>query len=164
MVDVPVDDRDPLEPELRLRVPRGDRDVVEEAEAHRAARQRMVSRRSHECEAALLGGLDRAARRQQGRFVAGRRRDGVGIQQRRRLDRLDLVDVRGLVAALYLLTRGGAALDDLEGPEQRLQARLRLDVRLRRVQLRELRMAYERHRHGPTDRLVISDGRASSAF
>ena len=35
VVDVEVDDRDPLEPELGLRVPGRDRDVAEDAEAHR---------------------------------------------------------------------------------------------------------------------------------
>jgi hypothetical protein len=35
VVDVPVDDRDPLDAESVLCVPRCDRDVAEEAEAHR---------------------------------------------------------------------------------------------------------------------------------
>ena len=39
VVDVEVDDRDALERRVRLRDARGDRDVVEEAEAHRAVRR-----------------------------------------------------------------------------------------------------------------------------
>ena len=44
VVDVEVDDRDALEAELALRRARRDRDVVEQAEAHRPVGQRVVAR------------------------------------------------------------------------------------------------------------------------
>jgi hypothetical protein len=44
------------------------------------------------------------------------------------------------VAALYLFTRGRLPLEDVEGFEQRLEPRPRLDVRLGRMQLRQLLM------------------------
>jgi hypothetical protein len=103
----------------------------------------MVAGRTHEREAAPLDGCDGAARRQQPGLVARRRGDGVRVEQGRDLDRLDDVDVGRLVAALYLFTRGGRALDDLEGLQQRLEPRPCLDVGLRRMELGQLRMAYE---------------------
>jgi hypothetical protein len=59
------------------------------------------------------------------------------------VDRLEPVEVRGLVTAFYLFTRGRPALDDVERLEERLEPSARLDVRLRRVQLCERRVAYE---------------------
>jgi hypothetical protein len=47
------------------------------------------------------------------------------------------------VAAFYLFTRGGLALDELELVEESAQAVTALDVRLGRVQLRERRVAQE---------------------
>src|SRR5581483_1725763 len=48
VVDVPVDDGDLLETVVLLRVTRRDRDVVEEAEAHREVRRRVVPGRPDE--------------------------------------------------------------------------------------------------------------------
>src|SRR6185437_1379993 len=61
------------------------------------------------------------------------------------VDRLEPVEVRGLVAALYLFTRGRPALDDVEGRQERLQPLAALDVRLRRVEPRQVVMTYEVH-------------------
>jgi hypothetical protein len=47
------------------------------------------------------------------------------------------------VTALYLFTRGGPSLDDVEGPEQGFETDTRLDMRLRRVELGQGGMAYE---------------------
>jgi len=47
VVDVPVEDRDLFPAVLRLRVARGDRDVVEYAEPHRAALSGMMARRAN---------------------------------------------------------------------------------------------------------------------
>ena len=47
MVHVPVGDEHTAHAVLRLRVPRSDRDIVEEAEAHALLRRRMMSRRPH---------------------------------------------------------------------------------------------------------------------
>ena len=52
VVDVPVEDRHPLEPMLRLRRAGRDRDVVEQAEAHRPVGRRVVARGPDEGEAA----------------------------------------------------------------------------------------------------------------
>ena len=69
VVDVPVEDRDALEAELGLRETGGDGDVVEEAEAHRAAGERMVAGWPYEREAVALDGLDRAPGGEQRRAV-----------------------------------------------------------------------------------------------
>ena len=61
LVDVDVDDRDSRQAELRLRVPRGDRNVVHETEAHRTLGERVVPGRPHEREAAAVDGLERDA-------------------------------------------------------------------------------------------------------
>jgi hypothetical protein len=117
----------------------------------------VVPRRPDEREAVSLHGFDRATRRQERRLVAGLRGDRVGIEQRRHGDRLEPVDIRGLVAALDLLPRCRPALDDVERREQRLEPRPRLDVRLRRMELRERRVAYEFDR-------IASANVPSSAF
>ena len=103
VVDVPVDDRDPLEAELGLRRARRDRDVVEEAEAHRAVGGRVVAGRPHEREAAGADRLDRAAGGEQRRLVARLRRRRVAVEPGRSVDAADPRDVLGGVAALDLL-------------------------------------------------------------
>ncbi len=57
VVHVVVDDRDPREPELRLRVARRDRHVVEHAEPHRLVGERVVAGRANEREAAAIDRL-----------------------------------------------------------------------------------------------------------
>ena len=69
VVDVPVDDRHPLRPELCLRRAGGDRDVVEEAEAHRAVGGRVMAGRPDDRERTARGRLDRRARGKEGGVV-----------------------------------------------------------------------------------------------
>ena len=79
VVDVPVEDRHPLDAELRLRPPRRDRNVVEEAEPHRAVPQGVVPRGTDDGETATPDRLDGSAGGQQSRFVARRRADRVRV-------------------------------------------------------------------------------------
>ena len=65
VVHVPVDDRDALQAELRLGPARGDRHVVEQAEAHRPLALGVVARRPREGEPAAADGFDRRAGREQ---------------------------------------------------------------------------------------------------
>ena len=99
--------------------------------------------RADEREGAALDGLARAACREQRRFPAGRRGDGVRVEQGRDLERREPVEVVGVVAALDLFARGGPAFDHVEGVQQCEQPLPRVGVRLDRVELREERMAYE---------------------
>jgi hypothetical protein len=101
----------------------------------------MVAGRPDEREPAALRRLDRAAGREQRSLPARVGGNGVGIEQRRDFDRLEPVQVRGLVAALDLLPRRRRAFEDLEAVENDREPLPRLDVRLRRVQLGERGMA-----------------------
>src|SRR5205814_6698397 len=111
VMDVPVEDRDPLEPEGRLRVTGGDRGAVEDAEAHRAARERMVARRPREREASALDRLDGRAGGEESRLEGRLRRDRVHVEPRLGRDRPDTFDVLAGVTALDLLDRRGARLE-----------------------------------------------------
>jgi hypothetical protein len=71
VVHVEVDDRDATDAAHRLHVACCDRNVVHQAKAHRALRRRVVSRRPHEREPTGLGGVDRAAGREEARLPAG---------------------------------------------------------------------------------------------
>jgi hypothetical protein len=102
-----------------------------------------VAGRPDQRETAALDRVERAARREERRLPARLRGNRVRVEQGRNLDRREPVEVSGVVAALYLLTRGGPALDYVEGLEQRLEPRARFDVRLRRVELGERGVAYE---------------------
>src|SRR6186997_2355146 len=57
---IPIDDRDPLDPELLLRVPCRDDDVPEDAETHRRVAEGMVPWWAHERETTDLDCADRA--------------------------------------------------------------------------------------------------------
>jgi hypothetical protein len=96
-----------------------------------------------EREPAPLDRLERTARGEQCGVPARLRGDRVGVEQGRRLDRGESVEIGGLVTVLYLFTRGGSPFNDVEGFQQRFEARTGLDVRLRRMELREARVAYE---------------------
>ena len=50
VVDVPVEDREALDAELALQHPRGDRDVVDQAKAHRPIRLSVMARRAERGE------------------------------------------------------------------------------------------------------------------
>ena len=134
--------------ELALREARRDRGVVEEAEAHRPVRQRVVSRRAGEGEASELHRLDRGAGRQQRRLVGGLRADRVRVEQGRvsaRGDdahRLDVVDV---VHGGELGDRRRAGLDEVRiGVVERPDALLAFGMAAGRVRLGERPMADER--------------------
>ena len=79
VMDVEIDDRHPLGAVRRLGVARGDRGVVEEAEAHRVRGFGVMARRAG-CDKGvanlaahdLIDGEDRAAGRSQRGFVAAR--------------------------------------------------------------------------------------------
>ena len=84
VVDVPVEDGDALVPLLQ-EPRRGDGDVVEEAEAHRPVRGRVVSGRAdererHETVLPQVRGQQRAAGREKRRLVAVRRDVRVRVQ------------------------------------------------------------------------------------
>jgi hypothetical protein len=78
----------------------------------------VVARWAHEREAAAVDRAEGAACGEQRGVVARRRRDGVRVEERRDLERLDPVEVAGVVDALDVLTRGGRPFDDLEPLEQ----------------------------------------------
>ena len=94
VVDVPVDDRDALDAELGLRVAGGDRDVVEDAEAHRRVPAAhggpggRTSAKPPRSTAAIAepGGEERRLERRPGR-------DRVAVEPGRLAQRPDLRDV-----------------------------------------------------------------------
>ncbi len=124
----------------RLRGPRGDGDVVEEAEPHLPAAQGVVARRAHEREHAQPGGLDRRSGREQGRLVRGAGADRVRVEPDRLLDLADPLDVPGRVAALEVLAQRGQRLLGREPLEERQQPLGRLGMPEGRVQPRQRRM------------------------
>ena len=135
---------DALEAELGLRETGGDGDVVEEAEAHRAARERMVAGWPHEREAVALDGLDRASGGQQRRTVGRLRYRRVGVEPRRPVDGPHDVEVRLRVAAEDLrLGRLPRVCPLREGLVQHRHSRRGLRMVARRVQLSEVCVAYE---------------------
>ena len=149
VVHVPVDDRDPLQAELGLGVARGDDDVAEDAEAHRAVLEGVVPWWPDEREAAELDRPDRAAGRKPRRLVGRGLTDRVPVEPALVLDRLDPVDVRGVVHAFDGSARGPSTLD--LGPECHEQVAqpllgLGMPVVPGRVQVRHRRMADEIHR------------------
>jgi hypothetical protein len=91
----------------------------------------VVARRADEREASALHRVDRAAGGEQRGFPARLGGDRVRVEERRRVDCLEPVEVRGLVTAFYLFTRGGPALDDVELGQEGLEPLAVLGVRLR---------------------------------
>ncbi len=147
VVHVEVEDRDALRAMRLDRVHGADGDVVEDAEAHRARRRRVMPGRAHRAERGArlavhhrVGGRHDGARRAQGRgkraCVHRRIRVEAGIAAPRgRFE--DEVHVRGIVDALEVLARGERRLPDREARgeprgfergEYRLQPRGRLRV------------------------------------
>jgi len=125
-VDVPIEDRDPADAQLFLRVARRHDDVVEEAEAHRPVGERMVTGRANEREPAAVDGVERDARRERRRLPRGLRGDRVRIELDGPFDRLQLREVLGNVSAEQLLL-GRAARDrcSVESREALLPLRVR---------------------------------------
>ena len=105
VVHVVVDDRDPREPELRLRVARRDRHVVEHAEAHRAVGEGVVAGRADQREAAAIDCLQGDPGREHGGLPGRLGRDRVVVEEQRQLDRLQEREVIGRVHASQLLVR-----------------------------------------------------------
>ena len=139
-------------PQFALCEARRDGDAVEDAEAHRGARTRVVARRPHEGEALLLDGADRRAGGEEGGRVRGLGADRVGIEQHgaaglgRPPHRLDVVAV---VAGLQLSDRGRPGCEySGKACQEHAQALLSLRVVARRVEAREVRMADDRFHGG----------------
>ena len=115
VVNVPVDDRHAATPVDVEGMLRRDRDVVEEAEAHRAVDLRVVPGWTRERERARRAfpeeGVDRAdggAGGERGGRVGACVRDGVLVEHDRRVGGVgDLVDVTRMVDALDLRARRG---------------------------------------------------------
>ncbi len=145
MVDVPVDDRDPPDAELGLRVSGRDRDVVEEAEAHRPVRGRVVARRPYEGEPVAADRFDRGAGCEQGRLVGRIRSHRVRIDERRPDDSADELEQLGRVAAKDVLLGGRLRLAELEVLLQDAKPLLPLGVVARRVESHHVAVAHELH-------------------
>ena len=100
VVDVEVDDRDPVETEALLSRARRHRDVVEDAEAHRAPREGVVARRADEREPAAQRRLDRGPRRERRSLERRRGADRVRVEPDGILDAVHELDVLRGVAEL----------------------------------------------------------------
>ena len=138
---VPVDDRDALEPEARLRPACGHRDRVEEAEAHRPVVLGMVARRACQREAAAAHRLDRGAGGEQRRFQRRLAANRVRVDQSPR--RAHALQQLGRVTAENVGLLGRLALDEREPRLEHVESRLRLGMRARRMQPSEGFVAYE---------------------
>ena len=140
VMDVEVDDGDSREPELLLGVPRRDRHVVDEAEAHRPPGERVVPRRPDECETCAVDGIERDPGRERRCLPRCLRADGVGVELNRAVDRLQQLQVTVLVDPRKLLVRR-FPLDDLA--LQHEQPVWALGVVARRVQVSKGRVRQE---------------------
>ena len=141
VMDVPVDDRHALEPELALGDARRDGDVVEDAEAHRAPGERVVARRPHEREAAAQRRLDRRARRERRSLVRRLGAERVAVEPDRRVAVANQLDVLGGVAQEKLvLPRRAPLAPDVLVAEEDGEPLGALRMAARRVQPRHRRM------------------------
>src|SRR5438876_29778 len=103
VVDVVVDDRQSADAVRGLHVASSDRDVVDEAEAHRGSRPGVMARGPHHGEAAGLRRLDCGPCRQQRRSPTRLRRDRVRVEPVWLLQGREDVQVPGRV---YTFDRG----------------------------------------------------------
>ena len=110
VVDVPVDDRDALQPELRLCPPCGDRHAVEQAEAHRTIAFGVVPGRTGEREPAPPRCFDCGPRSEECRVVRGVAADRVGVDPPAGI--AHELDQLGRVAAQDIVLGGGRAFDE----------------------------------------------------
>ena len=118
VMDVEVDDRDPLEAAHVERMARRDGDVVEEAEAHRLLARRVVAGRAHGAEGVVdlavddrVGGGDGGAGGAQHRVQGAGRSDRVGVERAQLAvggDALEHVAQLGDVAAAVGVAEVGA--------------------------------------------------------
>jgi hypothetical protein len=127
VMHVEIDDRDAFRAVPFLRVARRDRDIVEQAEAHRRRGLGMMAGRAHRdervCDSALhhlIDRLHRAARTAQRRLEAARRHRGVGIEPHHAFAR------RGVAHLLDVIHRMRQC-DRFERGHRRLLARERLE-------------------------------------
>ena len=118
MVGVPIHDEHPFAPAAQGGGRH--RDVVEQAEAHGALGDRMMTGGSHRAErgvaVAAFEGVDRlepTAGREQSRLPGCGRRAGVAVQPTaaRGAEPLEMVEVSGSVDALELVPRRGPGLE-----------------------------------------------------
>ena len=145
VVDVPVDDRDPPDTELGLRVTGRDCDVVEEAEAHRPVRRRVVPRRPYQREPIAADRFDRGAGREHRRLVCRVRSNRVRVDERRPGDSADELEQLRTVASKDVLLGGRLGLAELELLLQDAKPLLPLGVVARRVESGHLAVAHELH-------------------
>jgi ribosome biogenesis GTPase A len=112
VMHVEVDDEDAFDSAPADEMPCGDRDVVEQAEAHRPPRERVMAGRPDRAERILAGSGqhfvargDRRSGRSTCRVERMRRHHGVGIELRRRAEArlLDGVDVGRLVTEVEIV-------------------------------------------------------------
>jgi hypothetical protein len=144
VVDVEIDDRHPLQPEPPLRRPGRDRDVVEEAEAHRPASERVMAGRPDEREAAAERGLDRGAGRERRRLERRRGAERVAVEPDRLVDVPHEGDVLRGVAEQQLLLRRRPAFPPCAPARQQDREPLGpLGVATGRVQSSERRVAQD---------------------
>src|SRR5215469_12625422 len=134
VMDVEIDDGDPLEP-MRLASPeRADRDVIEKAKAHRAVGFGMVPRRTYRTESIVrlvrdhrIYCSDHCAGGAQGGQTRGWRQDSVGIDadMTRFGDRAhQALDVRARMNSQKILKRGLERLASLQSIEFRISQRI----------------------------------------
>ena len=133
------------DPELGLRVSGRDRDVVEEAEAHRPVRRRVVPRRPYEGEPVYADRFDRGACCEQRRLVGRIRGDRVRVDERRPDDSADELEQLRSVAAKDVLLGGRLRLAELELLLQDAKPLLPLGVVARRVESGHVAVAHELH-------------------
>ena len=137
---VEVDDRDAGETELGLGVPGRDCDAVDEAEAHRALRQRMVTGRAHERETAPIHGLERDPGGEPRRPPRGLARERVAVELGRLGEVAKECEVcRSVHPRQLLLAREPLDRLAVQGSEPLLPLRMRAG----RMQPRELRIRQE---------------------
>ncbi len=166
VVDVPVDDRDPFDPELHLRVAGGDSCVAEDAEPHRVRRHRVVAGRADECEAAELDGADGAAGGETGGLPRGRAAERVAVEPELLPQARDELDIGGIVHPLDRLATCAPALqlvgERLEEPLQPLRP-LGMVVPARGMQVRHRRVADDVHYTAPSRRVASPASPSSCA-
>jgi hypothetical protein len=123
VVDIPVEHEHSLGPTGLDRVSGGDGDVVEQAEAHRTCRLRVVARWAQRAEREPvlacqqpLGRIQRPTGRVERRLERALAPHGVDVEHAAtaRRESLDRIDVLRRVNAGELLTGGGRCLDSLE--------------------------------------------------
>src|SRR5215210_4967598 len=140
-MDVEVDDRDTLDAS-GLQCAGSDRHVVQQAEAERVSRRRVMPRRSNERETAVSSGLDCGARGKHGRAVARLRSDRVELDLCRTIDGAQQVQQSPLVTTQHLFLARLSSLDEgREHLEQPTETRARFWMPERGMQLREQRVA-----------------------